>query len=115
MPQELETDAFRRMNFLKYKADHLQKGGGEPAQIQALLAQAAELKNQILKSNLRVAVHVARKHHRLGIPLMELVSDATIWLMRALIPTILPGAPPRRRSPAPRWHMRSFPRMPASP
>ena len=84
MPQELETDAFRRMNFLKYKADQLQKGGGESAAVQSLVAQAAELKNQILKSNLRVAVHVARKHQRAGIGLMELVSDATIWLMRAI-------------------------------
>ncbi len=117
MPQELETDAFRRMNFLKHRAHQSQeqlssaqspplpRGGRNvpepgatalPQQTRApssaeeieipsdLLAQAAEIKNQILKSNLRVAVHVARKHARPGRPLMELVSDATLWLMRAI-------------------------------
>ena len=32
----------------------------------------------------RVAVHVARKHQRADMPLMELVSDATMWVMRAI-------------------------------
>ena len=38
----------------------------------------------ILQGNLRVAVHVARKHQRADRPLIELVSDATIWVMRAI-------------------------------
>jgi RNA polymerase sigma factor (sigma-70 family) len=91
MPQEIETDAFRRMNYLKFEAAHLQKAL-DPAQapeeslarIETLLAQAAALKNMILQGNLRVAVHVARKHQRADRPLMELVSDATMWVMRAI-------------------------------
>jgi RNA polymerase sigma factor (sigma-70 family) len=90
MPHEIETDAFRRMNYLKAKAAKLQKAldpaGATPAQlaeIEALLAQANDLKNQIVQANLRVAVHVARKHQRPGRPLLELVSDAAVWLMRA--------------------------------
>jgi RNA polymerase sigma factor (sigma-70 family) len=91
MPQELETDAFRRMNYLKWKAAKLQANldsetcsPTDLAEIEALLVQASEIKNTILQSNLRVAVHVARKHQRVDRPLMELVSDATIWLMRAI-------------------------------
>jgi RNA polymerase primary sigma factor len=91
MPEEIERDAFRRMNYLKRKAARLQaaldpalatEGGVGP--IETLLAQAAALKNMILQGNLRVAVHVARKHQRMDRPLMELVSDATIWVMRAI-------------------------------
>jgi RNA polymerase primary sigma factor len=91
MPQELEIDAFRRFNFLKYQAEQLRASVDVFApnealldQITALMAQASEVKNLILQSNLRVAVHVARKHQRPDRPLMELVSDATIWLMRAI-------------------------------
>jgi RNA polymerase sigma factor (sigma-70 family) len=91
MPHELETDAFRRMNYLKYKAAKLQAAlnieAATPtdlADIDTLLIQASDIKNEILQSNLRVAVHVARKHQRIDRPLMELVSDATIWLMRAI-------------------------------
>ncbi|MGN6368326.1 MAG: sigma-70 family RNA polymerase sigma factor [Phycisphaerae bacterium] len=90
MPQELETDAFRRMNYLKFKAAKAQAmlagenvSADAVAGLEALLAQANELKNQLVQANLRVAVHVARKHERSNRPLIELFSDATVWLMRA--------------------------------
>jgi RNA polymerase sigma factor (sigma-70 family) len=90
MPQELETDTFRRMNYLKSKAarlasalDPTSAAAGPLDEIDRLLAEAHTLMNQILQSNLRVAVHVARQHQRPGRALMELVSDATVWLMRA--------------------------------
>ena len=90
MPQEIETDAFRRMNYLKFKAARLRDEAGIDAtaekepEMNSCMAQAGEIKNQILQSNLRIAVHVARKHQRIDRPLIELVSDATIWLMRAI-------------------------------
>jgi RNA polymerase sigma factor (sigma-70 family) len=91
MPHEIEIDAFRRMNYLKWKAARLQAAldvgkatEEELAAIETLLSQAAAVKNMILQGNLRVAVHVARKHQRADRPLMELVSDATMWVMRAI-------------------------------
>ena len=91
MPLELEIDAFRRMNYLKCVAGRLQRSLDVAAataeqleRIESLLEQANELKNAIIQGNLRVVVHVARKHQRPGRPLMELVSDGTIWLMRAI-------------------------------
>ncbi|HUO11012.1 MAG TPA: sigma-70 family RNA polymerase sigma factor [Phycisphaerae bacterium] len=91
MPQELETDAFRRMNYLKFRAAKLQSAldvaaegaAAQVSEIESLLTQANELKNQLVQANLRVAVHVARKHERSNRPLIELFSDATLWLMRA--------------------------------
>ena len=90
MPHEVETDAFRQMNYLNYRISRLQRSldvetasAEQLTEIESLLAQSAALKNLIVQSNLRVAVHVARKHQRVDRPLMELVSDATIWLMRA--------------------------------
>jgi len=91
MPQEIELDAFRRMNYLKHKAlkliqslDVAAAKEADLAPIEALLLQANAIKNQLVQSNLRVAVHVARKHQRPDRQLMELVSDGTIWLMRAV-------------------------------
>ncbi len=91
MPAELETDAFRRMNYLKWKASRMLAGmsaesaeAGELEGIQGVLNQAHEIKNSIVENNLRVAVHVARKHQRADRSLVELFSDATIWLMRAV-------------------------------
>jgi RNA polymerase sigma factor (sigma-70 family) len=91
IPQELEIDAFRRMNFLKFKAAALQSrldtqnaNPADVAAIDSLLTQAHDIKNLLVQSNLRVAVHVARKHQRPDRPLIELFSDATIWLMRSI-------------------------------
>jgi len=48
------------------------------------LRRAGETKNLILRSNLRLVVSIARKHLRAGLSLMELVSDGTMTLMRAI-------------------------------
>ena len=91
MPQELEIDAFRRMNYLKFKAQRLQQNldvyaarSTDLAEIEGLLAQAQGIKNQLVQGNLRVAIHVARKHQRPGVAVAELISDANLWLMRAV-------------------------------
>ncbi|MEA2735140.1 MAG: polymerase primary sigma factor [Humisphaera sp.] len=48
------------------------------------LRRAGETKNLIVRSNLRLVVSIARKHLRPGLSLMELVSDGTMTLMRAI-------------------------------
>src|SRR5688572_2226735 len=48
------------------------------------LRRAADTKNLILRSNLRLVVSIARKHLRAGLSLTELVSDGTMTLMRAI-------------------------------
>ncbi len=90
LARELEADAFRRMNFLKYQAAQLQKQLDSQKDCEslllhmaALLAQANKIKNDQVQRHLRVALFVARKHLRAGGDLLELVSDATIWLMHA--------------------------------
>jgi RNA polymerase primary sigma factor len=48
------------------------------------LRRATEVKNQIVRANLRLVVSVARKHLRPGLSLMELISDGNMTLMRAV-------------------------------
>ena len=90
MPQELETDAFRRMNYLKFKAVKAQAAlEGESVsaeavgELESLVAPGKLVKNHLVHAHLRGAVHVSRKHERSNRPLIELFSDATLWLMRA--------------------------------
>lgn len=52
--------------------------------LESHLARATEVKNQIVRANLRLVVSIARKHLRPTLNLMELVSDGNMTLMRAV-------------------------------
>lgn len=52
--------------------------------LESHLRAATETKNQILRANMRLIVSIARKHLRPALSLMELVSDGTMTLMRAI-------------------------------
>lgn len=91
VPQPLVIDAFRRMNFLKAMASRLQAQLdihtaklADLTRIEDLLAQAGEIRNQLLQSHLRMVVHVARQHVQSNENLFELISDGNLWLMRAV-------------------------------
>ncbi len=52
--------------------------------LESHLRKAAETKNEIVRANMRLVVSIARKHLRPSLALMELVSDGTMTLMRAI-------------------------------
>jgi RNA polymerase sigma factor (sigma-70 family) len=52
--------------------------------LESHLRRATEVKNQIVRANLRLVVSIARKHLRTGLSLMELISDGNLTLMRAV-------------------------------
>lgn len=86
-----EAFLFCRMNYLKCRAANL-AGQLDPAnprprlieQIERFLSEALEIRNHLIRANLRLIVFIAKdfvdRHH----PLPELVSDGTIALMRAV-------------------------------
>lgn len=53
-------------------------------ELEAALRSTTEIKNAILRANLRLVVSIARKHLRPGLSLMELISDGNLTLMRAV-------------------------------
>ena len=53
-------------------------------ELDSRLQAAIQIKNAILRANLRLVVSIARKHMRAGLSLMELISDGNITLMRAV-------------------------------
>jgi RNA polymerase primary sigma factor len=86
-----ERDLFRRYNFLKFKADRLRKQidmnrvrATDIKAIESLLLQSNELKNQIVRANLRLVVSIAKKHLSGPMTLFELISDGNISLMHAI-------------------------------
>lgn len=90
MPPSLVIDAFRRMNYLRFKAwrrqldiDPSRCSSADLDDIESLLAQADAIRNQLLQSHLRIVVLVARKHCQSNENIMELISDGNLWLMRA--------------------------------
>ncbi|TWT45985.1 RNA polymerase principal sigma factor HrdA [Phycisphaerae bacterium RAS1] len=88
---EGEAALFRKMNFLRFRAEKLREAldpdASTPADldaIDALLAQAADVKKQITQANLRLVVSTAKKHLSSVHDFFELISDGNVSLMRAV-------------------------------
>ena len=87
---EAERDLFRRLNYVKYKADKLRKAINpnrvralQMQEIESYLLQASVIKNRIIRANLRLVVSIAKRHVGGPQTLFELISDGNISLMRA--------------------------------
>jgi RNA polymerase sigma factor (sigma-70 family) len=91
LTKQQEVALFRKMNYLRYKADTL-RDQIEPAtatakqldEIERLVDEATAVKNQITQANLRLVVSIAKRHARPTHDFFELVSDGNISLMRAV-------------------------------
>jgi RNA polymerase sigma factor (sigma-70 family) len=86
-----EQELFRRYNYLKYLACLRRAGikintvkSCELNRTENYLAQAEEIKDIIIKSNLRLVSGIARKHFGGGTSLQDLISEGNIALMRAV-------------------------------
>ncbi len=87
-----EQALFRRLNYLKFKADQLRKRldparvqAGVLRQIERMLIQADAVKNQIVRANLRLVVSIAKRHvARATQDLFELISDGNVTLLKAV-------------------------------
>ena len=86
-----EAHLFRKMNYLKYKADKLREKldpehlkSSLMEQIERLYDEAIATKNQIIRANLRLVVSIAKRHVGPAENFFELVSDGNMSLMRAV-------------------------------
>jgi RNA polymerase primary sigma factor/RNA polymerase sigma factor len=88
---EQERHLFRKMNYLKYKANKLRATLNEEkpkihlmTQIEQFYDQAVQTKHEIIAANLRLAASIARKHVSPVADFYELMSDGNLVLMKAV-------------------------------
>jgi RNA polymerase sigma factor (sigma-70 family) len=89
--KEQEQHLFRKMNFLKHKATKLRQAL-EPThartqdlqQIEDLQNQATAIKDQLIQSNMRLVVAIAKRHSAQTDNFFELLSDGNMSLIRAV-------------------------------
>jgi len=91
LSREQEYDLFRRYNYLKFKAHRLiqalrpaEAGADACRQVEEWLARAEEVKQRIIRANLRLVVSVAKRHVGTSSNFFEVVSDGNVSLMRAV-------------------------------
>ncbi|MEZ6042436.1 MAG: sigma-70 family RNA polymerase sigma factor [Planctomycetaceae bacterium] len=86
-----EQHYFRLMNYLKFRFTELQSSLDvkRPAlkvigELESLQQRIAEVKNLLIRSNLRLVVSIAKRHLKPGMNFFELVSDGNMSLIRAV-------------------------------
>jgi RNA polymerase sigma factor (sigma-70 family) len=91
LTKDEEAYYFRKMNFLKCQAAEVQRKI-DPARprtrdmdkLEQLLQQATEIKNFLIRSNLRLVVSIAKRHMKPNTSFFEMVSDGNMSLIRAI-------------------------------
>lgn len=91
LTREQEAHLFRKMNYLKFKAARLRESLSidRPKrrimdQIEQLYEAALGVKNDLIRSNLRLVVSLAKRHVDSSANFFELVSDGNMSLIRAV-------------------------------
>jgi RNA polymerase sigma factor (sigma-70 family) len=91
LSKEQEAYYFRKMNYLKFRAarlrDQLDVSRAKSRvmdEIEHCLDEAVEVKNLLIRSNLRLVVSIAKKHVKPNGNFFEMVSDGNISLIRAI-------------------------------
>ncbi|AMV21983.1 sigma-70 family RNA polymerase sigma factor [Planctomyces sp. SH-PL14] len=91
LTREEEGYYFRKMNFLKFQAHELREQidrsrprASELDRLESLVEQAGEVKNFLIRSNLRLVVSIAKRHMTPTTSFFEMVSDGNMSLIRAI-------------------------------
>lgn len=91
LSREEEAYYFRKMNYLKFKATELRKKmsaarprAREIETVERLIDESSEVKNFLIRSNLRLVVSIAKKHVSVTGDFFEMVSDGNMSLIRAI-------------------------------
>jgi len=91
LTREDEQYWFRKMNYLKFRAATLQQSldpkrpkQNDLDELERLVHEATEVKNFLIRSNLRLVVSIAKKYIKPTNNFFEMVSDGNMSLIRAI-------------------------------
>jgi RNA polymerase sigma factor (sigma-70 family) len=86
-----EAHLFRQMNFLKHQAARLlaEMDSARPRladldEVEHLLRRAQEVKDLLIRANMRLVVHITKKYTRASEQFLERLSDGNLSLLRAV-------------------------------
>ena len=89
--REQEAHYFRKFNYLKYRASKLRERidrqhpkSSDLELLEQLIEQAQQVKNFLIRSNLRLVVSIAKRHMSPSSNFFEMVSDGNMSLFRAV-------------------------------
>ena len=89
--REQEAHHFRKFNYLKFRASKLRERidrqhpkASDLELLEQLLEQAQQVKNFLIRSNLRLVVSIAKRHMSPSANFFEMVSDGNMSLFRAV-------------------------------
>ncbi|MEV0589182.1 sigma-70 family RNA polymerase sigma factor [Nonomuraea sp. NPDC050310] len=78
-----EVDLARRIEAGLY-ARHLLAAGKQSAELHRVALDGAEAKEQLIRANLRLVVAAAKRYVHRGLPLLDLIQEGNLGLMRAV-------------------------------
>jgi len=91
LTREQEVHHFRKFNYLKYRANKLRERidrqhpkTADLDLLEQLIEQAQDVKNFLIRSNLRLVVSIAKRHMTPSANFFEMVSDGNMSLFRAV-------------------------------
>jgi len=92
LSQEEETYLFRKMNYLKFRADRLRRklnpltaSAAQVEKIERLQSDAQEVRNQIIEANLRLVFSIVKRYASVGSAAFdEFMGEGHVTLMRAV-------------------------------
>jgi RNA polymerase primary sigma factor len=91
LSREQETHLFRKMNYLNYRASKFRESldparakAADLDELERLQVEALDVKNQIIRANLRLVVSIAKKRAGASNNFFELISDGNLSLIRAV-------------------------------
>jgi RNA polymerase primary sigma factor len=80
-----EVDLARRIERGRGEAQHLGEGtAGDPAALRALAADGEAARHHLTKANSRLVIAMAKKYMNQGVPLLDLIQEGNLGLMRAV-------------------------------
>ncbi|MCA9026475.1 MAG: sigma-70 family RNA polymerase sigma factor [Planctomycetaceae bacterium] len=91
LTREQEQYYFRKMNYLRFRASKLREKidskhprSKDMDQLEEFLTKSMEVKNFLIRSNLRLVVSIAKRHIKPSSNFFEMVSDGNMSLIRAI-------------------------------
>jgi RNA polymerase primary sigma factor len=79
------TEAVKRGRITRKRLDHSRSlNAANRQKLNATIARANEARDELVRANARLVISIAKRYQNLGLPLMDLIQEGNIGLLRAI-------------------------------